>query len=210
MATDVAREIVKIAKKLQIEDEKNNKEHKLQMMKNNLFTVYLAFGIPYDGEPDEIHYNGKEYFDYVVETFTQYNNDIYWVLRNNPDNNNMKVVNITKYPQMLQQIVKAAYSEYKEEYNNRITFRVIVGFHKRHEFHDTGYILHFDRDEEVLTMISKSFLDLNPTFSEFGSESDYDSDYDSESESESENESENNDTSQDMKEKTLNDGEVGL
>lgn len=171
MATDVAREIVKIAKQLQIEDEKNNKEHKLQMMKNNMFTVYLAFGIPYDGEPDEIHYNGKEYFDYVVETFTQYNNDIYWVLRNNPDDNDLKVVNITKYPQMLQQIVRAAYSEYKEEYSNRTTFRVIVGFHERHDFHETGYILHFEKDEEILTMISNSFLDLNPTFSEFDSDS---------------------------------------
>ena len=51
-------------------------------------------------------------------------------------------------------------------------------------------ILHFEKDEEILTMITDSFLDLNPTFSEFDSDSE--------------------DTSQDMKDLTLNHDEVGL
>lgn len=161
MVSDIAYEIVKLTEILDAEEDKHKeqkeKEYKQSFMMNHLVQLNISFLVV-----DEDDDTDDEY-DYITETFTKYNDEIYWVLGDNYDDNVLRVINIKKNPNILQQICKTANAHYL--YEDRYKYRINFNFRESCTFNGnkimgydfTGISLYYPKDAEVHVMLNEAF-----------------------------------------------------
>lgn len=167
MVSDIAYEIVKLTEILEAEEDKQkeqkeNEKRKIYMIKN-LVELNVSFLVSDENEVHEDDFNGDDDFDYIIEKFTKYNDEIYWVLRHNTTDDVLKVINITKNPNILQHICKTANAHYLYEerhgYRMNFNFRESCIFNgtKMMGYDCTGVSLYYPPDAEVHEMLKEAF-----------------------------------------------------
>lgn len=135
MAFDVATKIVEVAQQMQNLEIAQNEERKLKERKDILMKNFICININYVSEYENDEDQTCENFnDYNLLRFTKYDGDIYWVISHNQDNDDMKVINLTKNPKMIKKISKDICmigDEEQFEYNNRKKMAMFICFPKK-------------------------------------------------------------------------------
>lgn len=135
MALDVATKIVEVAHQMQTIEIAKNEERKLRERKDVLMKNFICVNINYVFEyPNDEDIMCEGYNDYNILKFTKYDGDLYWVISHNQENDDMKVVNLSKNPKMIKKLAKDICMLADEEqlvYNNRTKMAMFICFPKK-------------------------------------------------------------------------------
>jgi hypothetical protein len=171
MSIDLAIEIIKEAKRIETFEimEKETKERKLrkeEILKN---TVLLEIDYVYDAPEDEQDEDGdenKEFGEYMYNKFSRCGEDVYWVCCM-PPSKELRVINITKHPQMLKTIendICLITNDEKENFKKRVSMALLVRFQSpcpENEgtsdhmcFRDATLTFFYDKDTPISTILN--------------------------------------------------------
>jgi hypothetical protein len=130
MAADIAESIVEMAEKMQQKKKEDARKNKRIYIKEHVWAIDIMFAA------QDVEDEDPEIYNWIFLKMTKYNDKVYWVAKEGPDEEPLQLIDVTNKPRVLDILCRNIHPDMVSEHERRLHYIMVLNFREKHKLED--------------------------------------------------------------------------